>query len=98
MDGEIEYRLKSKKEKLEIKNVVQNDHYVEITLPKSVVDKVKFDKLFVEAYNICSLFSFKTFNNEVIVRLSILNLKKHFLLYFVQLLSLIKDEIDKYQV
>ena len=84
--------------KLGIVEVVQNNHYIEVKLPADVVDKVKFDKLFVEAYNICSNFTFRSVGKSVVIRLPILNLDKHFLYYLVPFFSLVVDEVNKYNV
>ena len=81
--------------KLDIKNVKQSDHFVEVTIPSEIVDKVKFDKIFMEAYEICSKYSFKNQHGMVIVTLSILPLKKHFVYYLVALFNLILDEYQK---
>ncbi len=80
---------------LGIKSVKQTNLIVEILLNSSIVEKVKFDKLFIKAYDICSKFSFKTVNNNVIIHLNINNLEKHFLYYLVPLLNLINDEVNK---
>ena len=80
---------------LNIKNVKQNDHFVEVTIPSEIVEKVKFDKIFMEAYEICSKYTFKNQHGMVIVTLSILPLKKHFIYYLVALFNLILDEYQK---
>ena len=80
---------------LNIKNVKQNDHFVEVTIPSEIVEKVKFDKIFMEAYEICSKYSFKNQHGMVIVTLSILPLKKHFIYYLVALFNLVLDEYQK---
>ena len=81
--------------KLNIKNVKQNDHFVEVTIPSEIVEKVKFDKIFMEAYEICSKFSFKNQHGMVIITLSVLPLKKHFIYYLVALFNLILEEYQK---
>ena len=81
--------------KLDIIDVKQNEHYVELTIPSNVANKVKFDKVFMMAYNICSKFSFKTLGNNVVVNLPILSLNKHFIYYLVDLLNLILNEVEK---
>lgn len=82
-------------QKLNINKVNQQKLYVELTLNKDIVEKIKFDKLFIEAYDICSKFSFKTSNNNVIIHLNISNLEKHFIYYLVDILNLIVKEVEK---
>jgi transcription-repair coupling factor (superfamily II helicase) len=82
-------------QKLHIDKVNQNKLFVEVTLNSELVSKIKFDKLFIEAYEICSKFTFKTVNNNVVIHLNIGNLDKHFLYYLVPLLNLILEEVEK---
>lgn len=81
--------------KLGIDQVNQNKLWVEIVLKPDIVNKVKFDKLFIEAYDICSKFTFKTVHNSVVIHLNISNLDKHFIYYIVDILNLINEEIEK---
>jgi len=80
--------------KLNITNVIQNKLFVEIHLKNDLVEKIKFDKLFLKAYDICSKFSFKTVNNSVVIHLNITNLEKHFIYYLVDILNLIREEVE----
>jgi transcription-repair coupling factor (superfamily II helicase) len=80
-------------DKLHIDKVVQNDRFIDINLPSELVDKIKFDKLFIEAYEVCSKFSFKTVGKSVVIHLNINNLDKHFIYYLVDMLNLIKEEV-----
>ena len=81
--------------KLEIKNVVQNKLYIELNLNNNIVSNVKFDKIFIESYDICSKFSFKNTHNGVTIHLNISNLEKHFIYYLIPLLNLILEEVEK---
>ncbi len=81
--------------KLGIDQVIQNRLWVEISLKPDIVNIIKFDKLFIEAYDICSKFQFKTVHNNVVIHLNISNLDKHFIYYIVDILNLINKEIDK---
>ena len=81
--------------KIGIDQVVQNRLWVEIRLKPSIVDKIKFDKLFIEAYDICSKFQFKTVHNFVVIHLNITNLEKHFIYYIVDIMNLISSELEK---
>ena len=81
--------------KLGIDNVIQNRLWIEIRLKPDIVNKIKFDKLFIEAYEICSKFQFKTVHNFVVIHLNISKLEKHFMYYIVELLNLINNELEK---
>lgn len=81
--------------KLGIDKVEQNRLWVEIRFKPEIVDKIKFDKLFIEAYDICNKFQFKTSHNFVIIHLNISNLEKHFIYYIVDIINLISSELDK---
>ena len=80
---------------LGITKVVQNSTLVEIELPTALVKNLKFDKLFIQAYNISRKFQFRSVLNKVYITLPVNNLDKHFVYYLVDLLNLIKDEVDK---
>ena len=82
-------------DKLHIEKVNQNKLFVEMTLPSELVSKIKFDKLFIEAYDVCSKFSFKTVGNSVVIHLNTGTLEKHFVYYLVDILNLIKEEVEK---
>ena len=79
---------------LKIVNVKQNRLNIEVVLPKNLVENIKFDKLFIKSYDICSKFSFKTSNSNVIIVLNTNNLDKHFIYYLVDMLNLIKEEVE----
>ena len=82
-------------QKLGIDQVEQNRLWVEIKLKPQIVEKIKFDKLFIEAYDICNKFQFKTVHNFVVIHLNISNLEKHFIYYIVDIINLISNELDK---
>ena len=82
-------------QKLGIDQVEQNRLWVEIRLKPQIVEKIKFDKLFIEAYDICNKFQFKTVHNFVVIHLNISKLEKHFIYYIVDIINLISKEIDK---
>ena len=81
--------------KLGIDQVEQNRLWVEIRLKPEIVNKIKFDKLFIEAYDICNKFQFKTVHNFVVIHLNISKLEKHFIYYIVDIINLISKELDK---
>ena len=81
--------------KLNIINVKQSIKSIELTIPSNIVEKIKFDKVFMLAYKICPKFTFKSISNNVIVTLPITSLEKHFVYYLVPLLTLVLQEVEK---
>jgi transcription-repair coupling factor (superfamily II helicase) len=82
-------------QKLNITDIKQDNRNITIIIPENIASKIKFDKLFVEAYQLCNKFSFKARGGNVIINLSLLSLEKHFIYYLVALFNLIADEIAK---
>ncbi len=78
---------------LNIVNVRQSDREIEIELPKEISDKIEGDKFFIKAYNINPRFRLKYFHNQVIIALTLLNQKEHFLYYIVPLMEEVISEI-----
>ena len=80
---------------LNIERVVQNNKIVELEIPANLTKKLKFDKLFMQIYNICPKVQFRSMLNNVYITLPIGNLPKHFVYYLVDILNLIKEEVNK---
>ena len=80
---------------LNIERVVHNNKIVELEIPANLTKKLKFDKLFMQIYNICPKVQFRSMLNNVYITLPIGNLPKHFVYYLVDILNLIKDEVNK---
>ena len=80
---------------LNIERVVQNNIIVELEIPANLTKKLKFDKLFMQIYNICPKVQFRSMLNNVYITLPIGNLLNHFVYYLVNILNLIKDEVNK---
>ena len=83
---------------LHIERVVQNNKIVELEIPANLTKKLKFDKLFMQIYNICPKIQFRSMLNNVYITLPIGNLPKHFVYYLVDILNLIKDEVSKEEI
>lgn len=83
---------------LHIERVVQNNKIVELEIPANLTKKLKFDKLFMQIYNICPKIQFRSMLNNVYITLPIGNLSKHFVYYLVDILNLIKDEVSKEEI
>ncbi len=80
---------------LHIDKVVQNNRIVEIEIPQSLTEKLKFDKLFMQVYNICPKVQFRSVAKNVYITIPLNSLSKHFVYYLVDILNLIKDEVSK---
>ena len=48
---------------------------------------IKPDKLFVSAYQISKNFKLSYLNNRIVLTLSIINLKRHWIYYIIELLN-----------
>ena len=79
--------------KLNITKVYQSDRMIKITLPESISNKIKGDKLFLEAYNINPNFTLQYVNKEINISLNIVNQKKHFIYDVVKLVQLITSDV-----
>ena len=81
-------------ERLKITKVTQNNRFVLLWLPEEMSSKIKGDKLFLEAFNINQNFEIKYENNEIGIKLNIINLDKHFVYYLVPLIQRICDDLS----
>ena len=73
--------------KYNIKQVIQTDRSVEVTLPEEVSDNIKGDKLLMEAMSLTKYFNIKYINKKIVIVLFTKNLEKHFIFYLVSLLE-----------
>ena len=73
--------------KYNIKQVVQTDRNIEITLPEDVSSNIKGDKLLIEAMNLSRSFNIKYVNKKISILLYTKDLPKHFIFYIVTLLE-----------
>ncbi len=76
---------------LDITKVVKTDRMVEITLPTSLSNNIKGDKLLFETLNISNKFNIKYVHKNIIITLFYKNLEDHYIYYLVKLLLVIKD-------
>lgn len=81
-------------QKIGIQTVRQSEREIEIELPKEVSQKIEGDKFFIKAYNINPRFRLKYFHEQVIIALTLLNQKEHFLYYIVPLMEEVIREIE----
>jgi transcription-repair coupling factor (superfamily II helicase) len=80
---------------LGITTVHQSDREIEIELPKEISDRVEGDKFFIKAYNINPRFRLKYLHNQIIIALTLLNQKEHFLYYVVPLMEEVINEVKR---
>ena len=80
---------------LNISKVLQNEKIVQIEIPENIVIKLKFEKIFMEIYNICPKVQLKSFNKKVYITIPLLNLDKHFVYYLVDILNILINELEK---
>ena len=73
--------------KYNIKQVVQTDRSIEITLPEEISNSIKGDKLLIEAMNLSRSFNIKYVNKRISILLYTKDLHKHFIFYIVTLLE-----------
>ena len=73
--------------KYNIKQVVQTDRSIVITLPEDVSSNIKGDKLLIEAMNLSRSFNIKYVNKKISILLYTKDLPKHFIFYIVTLLE-----------
>ena len=73
--------------KYNIKQVVQTDRSIEITLPEEISNSIKGDKLLIEAMNLSRSFNIKYVNKRISILLYTKDLPKHFIFYIVTLLE-----------
>ena len=78
---------------LGIETVRQSEREIEVELPPNVSKKLNGEEFFIKSYRINPRFRLKYIQERVIVALTLLNQKEHFLYYLVPLLEEVKKEI-----
>ena len=81
-------------QELHITNVENRNNVLKLELPEDISNKMDGEKLFLITYNIHPKFRLSYFNKKINIALPLLNLDKHFIFYYVDLLTKIKDMID----
>ena len=82
-------------QELKIDTVRQSDREIEIELPEEVSNLIDGEKFFVTAYSINPRFRLKYEHKKVIIALTTIVLKEHFIYYVVPLLEEVKKEIKE---
>ena len=78
-----------------IVNVIDNNSFVDIELPKELSNMLQGDKLFIESYNINHNFKLNYKNECIHIILEKNKLEKHYLMYLIGLFIKIKDMIKE---
>lgn len=79
--------FESMKDKKGIDKVKQTDNSIEIIFNENMTKVIKPDKLFVSAYQVSKNFKLSYLNNRIVLTLSIINLKRHWIYYIIELLN-----------
>ena len=77
---------------LKIKNIRQIKNKITIELPTELTQKIDGEKLFVNIYKIHKNFKLSYKDNIIFVNFDISNLDKHFLIYLIEMLEMLKKE------
>ena len=80
---------------LNIDNVVDNDKYVDMSLPVDISNKIKGDDLFIESYKLNHNFRLNYKNSEIHIILDKNKLDKHYLMYLIGILIKIREMIKE---
>ena len=80
--------------KLEIKKVKQTKTSIDLELSENISSKINGENLFIMSYEICKRFRLNYKDNKIHIILDLVNLDKHFLLYFIELLTKIIDSLN----
>lgn len=80
--------------KLEIKHVKQTKTFIDMELSENVSSKVNGESLFMLSYEVSKNFKLKYKDNKIHIVLELVNLEKHFLLYLVELLSKLLEQMN----
>ena len=77
---------------LKIKNVKQMKNNIVIELPIDLTKKIDGEKLFINAYKIHKNFKLSYKDGKIFINFDISNLDKHFLIYLIDFLEMLKKE------
>ena len=80
---------------LNITNIVDNDKFVDMTLPVDVSNRIKGDDLFIESYNLNHNFRLNYKDSSIHVILDKNKLDKHYLMYLIGILIKIRGMIKE---
>ncbi len=81
--------------KLKIKDVVNINKNIIITLPISLTNNIDGEKLFMDSLDICTNFKFGLKLKKLTITLNYSDLEKHFIYYLIDLLKIIEKSNKK---
>lgn len=79
--------------KLEIKRVKQTKTAIDLELSENISKMVNGEELFLMSYEISKRFKLNFKDDKIHIILELINLEKHFLLYFIELLTRLIDSL-----
>lgn len=80
---------------LNITQIIDDKNTVTIKLPKEITNKIDGEKLFIDSYNLNKNFSLNYKNNLISIILDKKNNDKHYLVYLIEILLMIKKMISE---
>ena len=79
---------------LNIKRIRQTKNFIEIILPLELSSKINISQLFMDASDITRMIRFTMRGKLLVLTLDTIKLEKHFIYYLIELLELIKKQIN----
>ena len=73
-----------------INKIDQTNLFVEFSIDKEIVEKLDIEELFVNASKISMNYKFNYKNDRLYIKLTLLNLEKHYIYYLCELLEKIE--------
>jgi len=80
---------------LKITRVRQTNNFIEISLPKSLTEKINGENLFFETNKLTKSFRFKMILGCLVITLDTVKLEKHFIYYLIDLMKVLENSIKK---
>ena len=78
-----------------IKYVKQTKNFIEVMIPSSILKELKGDQLFYEVTKLSKLFRFQMRGKNLMIILDTVKLEKHFIFYLIELLLIIKKQLEQ---
>ena len=80
---------------LKITHVHQTKNSIELVFPPYVVEKMDTEEIFMDAFQVTTMFRFISRGNNLVIVLDIVKLEKHPIFYLVSLLNKIYEKFGK---
>ena len=78
-----------------IKYVKQTKNFIEVMIPSSILKELKGDQLFYEVTKLSKMFRFQMRGKNLMIILDTVKLEKHFIFYLIELLLIIKKQLEQ---